>query len=72
MFGYVNPIDTTYRVAVFFNNDLLSTTPASKATVRVYEYGVLKSETSRTLIGKGDLWEVGDITWPSGDIQVLP
>ncbi len=53
VFGYVNPIDTTYRVAVFFNNDLLSTTPASKATVRVYEYGVLKSETSRTLMRQG-------------------
>ncbi len=71
-FGYVNPIDTTYRVAVIFENDHLVANPASRATVRVYQYGVLKAEIPRTLDRKGRIWSVLDVTWPSGDIRVLP
>lgn len=71
-FGYVNPIDSTYRVAVLFENDHLAANPASRATVRVYQYGVLKAETSRTLDREGRIWSVLDVTWPSGDIRVLP
>ncbi len=72
VFGYVNPIDTTYRVAVVFNNELLSTAPASKATVRVYLFGVLKAELSKTLQKKGDVWRVVDVTWPSGEVKAVP
>lgn len=72
VFGYVNPIDTTYRVAVVFNNELLSMAPASKATVRVYLYGVLKAEVSKTLNKKGDVWRVVDVTWPSGEVKPVP
>ncbi|MEW6432585.1 MAG: choice-of-anchor D domain-containing protein [Myxococcota bacterium] len=72
VFGYVNPIDTTYRVTVVFNNELLSATPASKATVRVYLYGVLKAEVSKTLNKKGDVWRVVDVTWPSGEVKAVP
>ena len=43
VFGYVNPIDSTFRVAVVFQNDLLNPMPSSKATVRIYLYGVLKA-----------------------------
>lgn len=72
VFGYVNPIDTTYRVAVVLANDLLNPMPASKVTVRVYLFGVLKAELTRTLNRKGDIWEVADVTWPSGEITALP
>lgn len=72
VFGYVNPIDTTYRVTAVFNNELLSTAPASKATVRVYLYGVLKAEVSKTLNKKGDVWRVVDVTWPSGEVKAVP
>lgn len=71
-FGYVNPIDSTYRVAVYFENAHLAANPASRATVRVYQYGVLKAETSRTLDRQGSIWSALDVTWPSGDIRVLP
>jgi hypothetical protein len=71
-FGYVNPIDTTYRVVVVFANELLSPMPASGATVRVYLYGVLKAETHRVLQHAGDTWAVADVTWPSGDVKVVP
>ncbi len=70
-FGYVNPVDTTYRVAVVFANEHLSTTPASTATVRVYLYGVVKAEFTKTLMHAGDTWAVADVTWPSGTITGL-
>jgi hypothetical protein len=72
VFGYVNPIDTTYRVAAKFENELLSPMPASRVTVRVYLFGILKAEASRVLERRGQIWEVVDVTWPSGDVTVLP
>lgn len=72
VFGYVNPVDSSYRIISVLQNDLLSPMPASKVTVRVYLFGVLKAEVSRTLDRSGAIWEVADVTWPSGDITVLP
>lgn len=72
VFGYVNPVDTTYRILAVFQNELLSPMPSSRVTVRVYLYGVLKAEMSRTLDRAGGIWEVADVTWPSGDVMVLP
>ncbi|HEY1086721.1 MAG TPA: choice-of-anchor D domain-containing protein, partial [Archangium sp.] len=60
VFGYVNPVDGTYRVAVKFENELLSPMPSSRATVRVYLFGVLKAEASKTLERAGSAWEVVD------------
>ncbi len=71
VFGYVNPVDTTYRVAVQFASEHLSTTPASTATVRIYLFGVVKAEFTKTLMHAGDTWAVADVTWPSGDITGL-
>lgn len=72
VFGYVNPVDSTYRVVVVFANELLSPTPASTATVRVYLYGVLKAEVQHTLQHAGESWAVADVTWPSGQVVVVP
>ncbi|MBL9038922.1 MAG: choice-of-anchor D domain-containing protein [Archangium sp.] len=72
LFGYRNPIDSTYRVVVVFQNDLLAAAPASTATVRVYHFGVLKAELSRAMQAKDEIWEVADVTWPSGVVTVRP
>lgn len=72
VFGYVNPVDTTYRVLAVFENDLLAPSPASHVTIRVYLFGVLKAEVSKTLDRRGSIWEVLDVTWPSGDVTVIP
>ena len=72
VFGYVNPVDGTYRVAVQYENELLSPMPSSRVTVRVYHFGILKAEASKTLEHRGNIWEVVDVTWPSGDVTVLP
>lgn len=72
VFGYVNPIGSTYRIAAVFENELLSTKPASRATIQVYLFGVLKAEGTRTLNQKGDVWQAFDVDWLSGDVTVLP
>lgn len=72
LFGYVNPIDTTYRLVVEFANEHLDPNPKSKVTVRVYLYGVVKGEFTRTLEKAGNRWIVGDVSWPSGVITAQP
>jgi uncharacterized protein YfaP (DUF2135 family) len=71
--GYVNPPDGTYRVAVEFKNLHGNNDPTSKVTVRVYEFGVVKGEFTKTLSTVGQLWNVSDIQWPGGTItQIQP
>lgn len=72
LFGYVNPIDTTYRLVAEFANEHLEPNPVSKVTVRVYLYGVVKGEFTRTLEKAGNRWIVADVTWPSGVITAQP
>lgn len=72
--GYVNPIDTTYRVHVVFANNHLAGPPDSdsEATVRIYEFGVLKGEFKKVLTAQGERWAVADVAWPSGVITQVP
>jgi hypothetical protein len=71
-FGYVNPINTTYRAVVVFQQDYLTPMPVTRATLRVYQFGILKAELIKTLNSRGETWPVADITWPSGDVSVIP
>lgn len=68
LFGYVNPIDTTYRLVAEFANEHLDPNPKSKVTIRIYLYGVVKAEFTKTLEKAGARWIVADVTWPSGVI----
>ncbi|MBX7113277.1 MAG: choice-of-anchor D domain-containing protein [Myxococcaceae bacterium] len=72
LFGYVNPIDTTYRVVADFAHDHLDPNPASTVTVRIYLYGVVKGEFTKRLDTRGTRWAVADIAWPSGVITPVP
>ena len=72
LFGYVNPIDTTYRVVVEFANEHLDPNPASNVTVRVYLLGVVKYEATQRLETKGTRWPVVDVAWPSGVVTPVP
>ncbi|MBS1150524.1 MAG: hypothetical protein H6Q89_2222 [Myxococcaceae bacterium] len=72
LFGYVNPIDTTYRLVAEFANEHLDPNPKSKVTVRIYLYGVVKGEFTRTLEKAGNRWIIADVAWPSGDITAQP
>ena len=70
----VSPLgaSTTYRVLAVFENEHLAMNPSSRVTVRVYLFGVLEAEVSRTLERGGAIWEVADVTWPTGEVTVLP
>ena len=72
LFGYVNPIDTTYRLVAEFANEHLDPNPKSKVTVRVYLYGIVKGEFTRTLEKAGNRWIIADVSWPSGVITAQP
>jgi hypothetical protein len=73
-FGWINPIDGTYRIAVAFEQDYGLGTMArqSRATVRVFQYGILKAELIKTLLERNEIWLVADVTWPSGDVVAVP
>ncbi|HWV37690.1 MAG TPA: choice-of-anchor D domain-containing protein [Vulgatibacter sp.] len=62
---FPKPSGGTYGVRVEFAKSNGSPEPATKTTLRVYVYGVLEAEYTRTLDAPGQLWEVLDIAWPS-------
>ncbi len=72
VFGYVNPIDTTYRVIASFANDHLEMMPATRVTIRVYLFGVVKFEQTKLLATAGSTWNAVDVTWPSGMVVPVP
>lgn len=74
VFGWVNPVDGTYRIAVAFEQDygLGTMARASRATVRVYQFGILKAELTRTMTDRNEIWLVADVVWPSGDVTAVP
>ena len=41
------------------------------ATVRVYEFGIIKAELSQTLYVAGQQWKALDIDWPSGTVTTV-
>lgn len=72
VFGYVSPVEGTYRVAVVLARVNGAVDPRSEATVRVYDRGLLKAEYRRTLAGQGAVWTVADVQWPSGAVTEVP
>jgi hypothetical protein len=72
IFGYVNPIDSTFRVVAEFANEHLDPMPASNITIRVYLFGVVKYEQTKQLTMQGQRWAAVDVTWPSGTVTPVP
>jgi uncharacterized protein YfaP (DUF2135 family) len=74
VFGWVNPVDGTYRIAVAFEQDygLGMMARATRATVRVYQYGILKAELARSMADRNEVWLVADVVWPSGEVTAVP
>ena len=58
--------DSNYRVGVHYWSD--SGLGASDATIRIYIYGLLQFELTRTLASTDDYWDVAAIIWDSGDV----
>ncbi len=72
VFGYLEPVAGSYRVAVVFARENGAADPRGTVTVRVYEGGVVKGELRRMLSHQGDTWFVADVAWPSGAITEVP
>jgi len=72
VFGYVEPVEGSYRLAVVFARENGAVDPRSMVTVRVYERGVVKGEFRRMLLHQGDAWGVADVVWPAGIITEVP
>ncbi len=66
--GYVNPVDTTYRIVAEFAHDHAAPVKDTEVTIRIYLFGVVKAELKKVLKTKGELWNAVDVTWPSGTI----
>lgn len=72
VFGYAEPGEGSYRVAVVFSRENGALDPRSTVTVRVYERGVVRGEFRRMLSHQGDAWTVADVSWPAGVITEVP
>ncbi len=65
------PSSGTYTVAVHFAKTNGAEDPRTKATVRVYQYGVLEAEKQRVLTASGEVWKVLEVEWPSGEVNPI-
>jgi hypothetical protein len=72
IFGYKEPIASTFRAVAYFQNQHLAMNPNSNVTIRVYVYGVVKFEQTKLLAIQGDKWPAVDIEWPSGTVTPVP
>ncbi len=66
--GYAKPAKGRYGVMVHYYNDHRARDPVTEATVRVYEFGVVKAERRQTLKTEGSRWMALWIDWPSGEV----
>lgn len=66
--AFATPAEGRYDVTVVFAKANGSRSPASKATVRIYVYGTLQAELTRTLDTPDQIWEVLSIDWPSAQL----
>jgi hypothetical protein len=72
IFGYKNPIASTFRVVAVYQSEHLAMNPNTNITVRVYVYGVVKFEQTKLLTAAGQTWPAVDIDWPSGNVTPVP
>lgn len=68
---YPDPLPGIYRIIVDYANDNGAANPATEATVRIYQFGVLVAELSRTINSDCTLWSVASVEWPSGDVAEI-
>lgn len=69
--SYPNPANGRYRVMVHFFSAHRSKAPATTATLRIYEFGVVRSETRRLMVREDQKWIALSVDWPSGTITPI-
>jgi hypothetical protein len=71
---YSNPTPGTYSVGVVYYSTHGQTMVNTDATVRIYIYGIIEYEQTRTLSTVGDIWWAANINWPwlaDGGISIV-
>jgi hypothetical protein len=66
--GYEKPLDGAYRIVVRYAKTNGAAQPQLDAVLRVYLYGAVVDERTRTMTAAGEVWEVGSVDWPSGKV----
>ena len=61
--------DKKYRVGIHYWHD--HKYGPSYVTVRIYIYAILKFELTDVKLLNHDMWEVGTIEWPSGNVDLI-
>lgn len=69
--GYPTPADGRFTVLVDYFSSHRSKRPATRATVRVYQFGVVKAERTMGLQLEGQRWTALAVDWPSGAITLI-
>ena len=60
-----------YRALVHYFSAHHAASPATSATLRLYRFGVLVSESRRALAREGTRWEVLAVDWPGGAVTLI-
>jgi hypothetical protein len=63
---YKAPADGKYQVTVVYYSAQGAMNLQPTATVRVYEFGTIRSELTRVMMKPGDTWDAAVIDWPTG------
>ncbi len=70
--GYAEPLDGTYRFVVdFFAAHTPSGREPTTATLRIFIDGFLEAEIARRLESQGQRWEVVQVLWPEGGVELI-
>ncbi|MFN7131862.1 MAG: PKD domain-containing protein [Myxococcales bacterium] len=69
--GYPNPANGKYRVMAHYYSDHGSKNPRTEVTIRVYQFGVVKSEMRKWLDKGGQKWVALTVEWPSGTVTPI-
>ncbi|MDF1564551.1 MAG: choice-of-anchor D domain-containing protein [Deltaproteobacteria bacterium] len=68
---FPDPGPGTYAIVVDFVKDNGAANPSSDVTLRVYEYGIIAAEFTRTMVTDQVLWQVGEVAWPGGEVTAV-
>lgn len=67
---YEEPADGRYHVAVRYASAQGAADTRVRATVRIYLYGVIHRELTRTFEQPGTVWNAASVDWPTGSVTV--
>jgi hypothetical protein len=62
------PMAGSYDLQVVYSADHAAAVPATNAQLRVFSQGVLVGVLTHAFKAKGEIWDAGTLSWPSGTV----